>query len=259
MTRILTFMWLIALFLAAAFISNVEAATRFQVKQMVISEAADSNVPVSLALAVAKVESDFNARALSSAGARGVMQIMPETARGEFGVSPKKLWNPKVNIRLGVEFLEQLHEQYDGRWDLALSHYNGGTVKGDKPHKYTRKYIRNVKKWQRVYQEQASLWNDGAQEYTHDDEEGYVVAELREWKQRGRRDEFEDDDFYYEDEEEEFFEEGEQWGEDTRIIIVERGSPRHWDRPSYDRYDRRPPPPSNHRRSGWRPPPRHFR
>ena len=49
------------------------ALSRAEIKQIVISEATNSLVPPSLALAVAKIESDFNARALSTAGARGVM------------------------------------------------------------------------------------------------------------------------------------------------------------------------------------------
>lgn len=98
---------------------------------MVVQEALRSDrVPASLALAVAQAESDFVADAVSSAGARGVMQIMPATARGEFGVAADELWNPRLNIQLGVAFLDGLIERYDGRWDLALSHYNGGSRVG---------------------------------------------------------------------------------------------------------------------------------
>ncbi|SCA58269.1 Lytic transglycosylase, catalytic (modular protein) [Candidatus Terasakiella magnetica] len=238
MRRLLTLFWLIGLFMAAAFVANVEAATRFEIKQMVIEEAAQSEVPIALALAVAKVESDFNAKALSSAGARGVMQIMPKTAHEEFGVKAQRLWNPEINIRLGVEFLEQLHEQYDGRWELALSHYNGGTVKGNKPHKYTRKYIHKVQKWQRVYQEQASLW-----EGRLEDDDRFDVAELREWRPRGGRYNREPlDDF-----EEVSYEE--DWN-DTRIIIVERRPSSRWERP--------PPRPFYGRTHDRRRPVRHF-
>lgn len=106
-------------------------ATRSEVRRMVVQEALRSDrVPPSLALAVAEAESDFVADALSPAGARGVMQIMPATARGEFGVTADRLWNPRLNIQLGVAFLDQLIRRYDGRWDLALSHYNGGSRVG---------------------------------------------------------------------------------------------------------------------------------
>ena len=106
------------------------AVTRVEVKTMVVEEANNSRVPPSLALAVAKVESDFQDAALSPAGARGVMQIMPATATGEYGVDPDETWDARLNIQLGIDFLDRLIERYDGRWDLALSHYNGGSVRG---------------------------------------------------------------------------------------------------------------------------------
>ena len=136
----------------------VHAQSRQEIKQMVIDEALNSNVPPALALAVAKIESDFQSQALSHAGARGVMQIMPQTAMGEYGVHADELWNPRLNIQLGIDFLEHLYKQYNGRWDLALSHYNGGTIKNNRPHSYTKNYIANVQRWQQRYSQQASLW-----------------------------------------------------------------------------------------------------
>ena len=115
---------------ALALTASADAATRSEVKRMVIEEARNSIVPPALALAVAKVESDFQDRVRSHKGARGVMQIMPATARGEFGVDADALWDPRLNVQLGIDFLERLHAQYGGRWELALSHYNGGTLKG---------------------------------------------------------------------------------------------------------------------------------
>lgn len=139
------------------------AATRTDVKRMVLEEAANSRVPPALAMAVAKVESDFLPAALSTAGARGVMQIMPKTAHGVFGVGADELWDPRLNIRLGLDFLEQLYDQYGGQWELALSHYNGGTLRGGRgadatPHGYTRKYVAGVMNWWRTYDEQARVW-----------------------------------------------------------------------------------------------------
>ncbi len=135
---------------------------RNDIKKLVIQEAEATDVPPALALAVAKVESDFSAKAVSSAGARGVMQIMPKTAKDEFGIDPDELWNPKLNVRLGIDFLSRLYHQYGQRWELALSHYNGGTLKGKgedaKPHGYTRKYIRAVLDWRKRYEDQAAIW-----------------------------------------------------------------------------------------------------
>ena len=148
---------------AISFSSSSFAISRTEVKQIVIEEAQRSTVPPALALAVAKVESDFQERVRSHKGARGVMQIMPATARGEFGVDADELWDPRLNVQLGIDFLERLYAQYGGEWELALSHYNGGTLKGGKgsyakPHSYTRKYVADVMRWWQRYQDQADVW-----------------------------------------------------------------------------------------------------
>jgi hypothetical protein len=97
------------------------------IQQQVIAEAKRQNISPSLALAIAKVESNFNPRAISHAGAKGVMQIMPRTAEQAFGVNRSSLFEPDVNIELGVKFIKKLLERYDDRLDIALSHYNGGS------------------------------------------------------------------------------------------------------------------------------------
>ena len=133
-------------------LSNVSSADGLQIKKILVDQALGLGVPPTLALAVAKVESDFNPNALSSVGARGIMQIMPQTAREEYGATARSLWNPEINIQIGVDYLYKLYKQYDQRWDLALSHYNGGTLRGRggdaKPHRYTRKYVNKVFQWQ---------------------------------------------------------------------------------------------------------------
>lgn len=127
---------------------------------MVVQEALRSEqVPPSLALAVAHAESHFDPNAESSAGARGVMQIMPATGRGEFGVEPNELWHPRLNIQLGIAFLGDLVDRYDGRWDLALSYYNGGSRVGSgaaaKVIPATQAYVDKVLKLERRYAEDA--------------------------------------------------------------------------------------------------------
>jgi hypothetical protein len=102
--------------------------TEDRLKQMIVQEAAKTtNVTPSVALAVAKIESDFRPHVVSSAGAIGVMQIMPRTGHDLFGLSRAELFDPAINIRAGVTFLDQLIDRYGGRVDLALSHYNGGS------------------------------------------------------------------------------------------------------------------------------------
>ncbi len=150
--------------MAAGFAPGAEAAvaaprqvSREVIQRVLVEEAVRNGaVPPALALAVARVESNFQAHVTSSAGARGVMQIMPATARGEFGVGADLLFDARVNVRLGVEFLERLYNQYGNRWDLALSHYNGGTlsrVAGQwVAHSYTREYVNNVMRFWNTYQ-----------------------------------------------------------------------------------------------------------
>jgi soluble lytic murein transglycosylase-like protein len=143
------------------------AHERTAVKSLIRAEALRMGVPVSLALAVAHAESYFNPRAVSSAGARGVMQIMPATSKGEYGIHPSLLWVPRVNIRIGLHFLKRLLKRYRGRAELALSYYNGGSAVGDLPNARiipaTAKYVRKVLRLQRKYsadrtQEDTRTW-----------------------------------------------------------------------------------------------------
>lgn len=133
---------------------------RDDVKRLVIAEAERLRVPVSLALAVAHAESNFDPAARSHKGARGVMQIMPLTAKGEYGIAPRLLWHPRLNIRLGLHFLKRLIHRYDGRVDLALSYYNGGSRVGTLPNARvipaTAGYVAKVRRLRRHYQRQLS-------------------------------------------------------------------------------------------------------
>jgi soluble lytic murein transglycosylase-like protein len=76
------------------------------------------------------------------------MQIMPATARSEYGIEPQLLWDPRVNVRLGIHFLRRLVASYGGRTDRALAHYNGGTAAAAVPlsrtYPETRDYVRRV-------------------------------------------------------------------------------------------------------------------
>ena len=128
---------------------------RYDVKKLVAEEATRMRVPISLALAIAHAESNFNPRARSHKGARGVMQIMPRTAKYEYGIEPHMLWNPRLNIRLGLHFLKRLLHRYDGRVDLALSYYNGGSAVGALPYARvipaTARYVAKVHRLRNHY------------------------------------------------------------------------------------------------------------
>lgn len=106
-------------------------------------------VPVSLLKAVAKAESDFNPKAVSKAGAQGIMQLMPATAR-ELGVSDS--FDPRQNIMGGAKYLSQMLKKYDGNAKLALAAYNAGSNNVDKyggvpPFKETQNYVVKVMKY----------------------------------------------------------------------------------------------------------------
>jgi hypothetical protein len=153
---------LILCFGVLALVSTVEAATQAEVTQIIAEEAAkNGHVPLPMALAVAKVESDMREDAQSTAGARGVMQIMPATAMSEFGVPASALGEARLNVRLGIAYLERLHNRYGGDWELALSHYNGGALPATAghyvAHDYTRQYVADVMKWSNVYRNDATL------------------------------------------------------------------------------------------------------
>jgi soluble lytic murein transglycosylase len=94
-------------------------------------------VPTELALAIARQESEMNARAESPAGARGLMQLMPATAEhvaGELGLvfSESRLTrDPHYNARLGTEYLARMLRRYDGSYLLAAAAYNAGPGRVD--------------------------------------------------------------------------------------------------------------------------------
>ncbi len=92
----------------------------------------DVNLPVQFLLAISRQESAFNPDAVSSAGARGLMQLMPATARTVAArvrlarPSREDLFDPHVNMRLGAHHLAALMHRYRGNRVLAAAAYNAG-------------------------------------------------------------------------------------------------------------------------------------
>ncbi|MFP4350809.1 MAG: lytic transglycosylase domain-containing protein [Thermodesulfobacteriota bacterium] len=123
-----------------------ENETEGRYMEIIIAAAERYGVDPALITAVIKAESEFNPRAVSHRGARGLMQLMPGTARA-LGV--ENSFNPEHNIHGGTKYMKQLLDQFDGKVNLALAAYNAGSRKvrkyqGVPPYKVTRSYIRKV-------------------------------------------------------------------------------------------------------------------
>jgi soluble lytic murein transglycosylase-like protein len=108
--------------------------------------AEENGLSPSLIKAVALVESGFDPRAVSEAGAQGLMQLMPATAK-DYGVADA--FDPLANLRAGARHLRTLLDRFDGDLTLALAAYNAGagTVErheGVPDYAETVNYVRRV-------------------------------------------------------------------------------------------------------------------
>ncbi len=105
--------------------------------------AVDATIPPAMLWAVAKVESNWRADAESGAGARGLLQVMPATARS-LDLNPDE---PSSNVLAGARYLRQMLDRFNSS-DLALAAYNAGptavTVAGGAPSIEVQRYISNV-------------------------------------------------------------------------------------------------------------------
>lgn len=121
-----------------------------------IRQAADRyGLSFSLLKALIKVESDFNPRAVSRAGALGLMQIMPENLK-DFRIDNP--FDPWENIRGGAWYLNKLLDRFEGRLPLALAAYNAGPnlVARDQripPIRETQRYVEKVMKYYYVFRD----------------------------------------------------------------------------------------------------------
>ena len=130
--------------------------------------------PLALLYAVSRQESAFNVMAVSSANARGLMQLIPSTASlsarrmGLAAPSTSRLHNPGLNIKLGSFHLVWLLKRYKGQTALAVAAYNAGEQRVDRwtkgkkglsldvwieqiPFQETRNYVKNVLAFRQVY------------------------------------------------------------------------------------------------------------
>jgi hypothetical protein len=123
-----------------------ERPTATDIAAHVRSAAIRHGVPESLVAAVISVESQFNPRAISRRGARGLMQLMPETAAG-LGV--RNAFDPRENVDAGARHLRDLLNRFENDLSLALAAYNAGAQAvieygGMPPYPETRAFVARV-------------------------------------------------------------------------------------------------------------------
>lgn len=112
-----------------------------------ITEAADANqVDENLLRSLVKQESAGDSLARSQAGAQGLTQLMPATAKEMGVVNP---WDGRQNLMGGARYLKQMLQRFDGREDLALAAYNAGPAAVEKhggipPFAETQNYVKKV-------------------------------------------------------------------------------------------------------------------
>jgi soluble lytic murein transglycosylase-like protein len=116
-------------------------------RELVETAARRYNVDADLISSVIAVESNFEAKAVSRKNARGLMQLLPETA-AKLGV--QNIFDPKENIEAGTKYLSALLAQYHNDVALALAAYNAGPDKVERfgrvpPYRETVSYVRRVK------------------------------------------------------------------------------------------------------------------
>jgi soluble lytic murein transglycosylase-like protein len=133
-------------------VAEVTVATEFSLPANIIYEELIQEAALRFALApaliraVIRTESAFNASAISSAGAQGLMQLMPELA-SEMGVTDP--FDPRENIMAGSQYLSALLSDHGGDLELALASYNAGPgavdhYGGVPPFEETQRYVRRI-------------------------------------------------------------------------------------------------------------------
>ena len=117
--------------------------------KLITVEARRYGVDASLVSALIRAESNYQPRAVSRKGARGLMQLMPATANR---LSLSHPFDPVANVRAGVRYLKELLDRFDQRPELVLAAYNAGenaveTYGGVPPYRETVGYVKRILSW----------------------------------------------------------------------------------------------------------------
>ena len=89
--------------------------------------------------AVIQTESDWNHKAVSTSGAIGLMQVLPSTARSEFNTPKQDLFDPYVNVTVGIKYLSKLNDRFDDLESTLTAYSHGPTATT----KYSPTYVNN--------------------------------------------------------------------------------------------------------------------
>lgn len=133
--------------------------------QLIAAACQRYSVEFELVKAVIKAESAFNPSALSPAGARGLMQLMPGTA-AQHGVAD--IHDPRSNIEGGVRHLRLLLDRFRGNLTLTLAAYNAGAEAVDRyngipPYAETQTYVQRVLQFRESYRQRSMVETDFSQ------------------------------------------------------------------------------------------------
>jgi soluble lytic murein transglycosylase len=147
------------------YIRHLRGKETVKFDQLIAAACQRYSVEFELVKAVIKAESAFDPFALSSAGARGLMQLMPDTA-AQHGVAD--IHDPRSNIEGGVRHLRLLLDRFRGNLTLALAAYNAGAEAVDRyngvpPYAETQTYVQRVLQFRELYRQRSMSETDFAQ------------------------------------------------------------------------------------------------
>ena len=154
-------------------ITIISVAYPIEYKDIVEKYASEYNIDKSILFALIKTESNFKANAISSAGARGLMQLLPSTAKEIAGklnetFSVDSLYSVNTNVKYGTYYLRYLLNMFDGDYTLSIASFNAGfsnvkawlkdtnysedgkTLKYI-PFKETREYVKKINFAKKIY------------------------------------------------------------------------------------------------------------
>lgn len=158
------------LILQSALPEEVELPDTEQLQEIIKSAADEYSLPKSLIYAVIRIESDGDEKAKSHAGARGLMQLMPATAKA-MGV--EDIYDSRENIFGGTRYLKKMLNRYDGDLSRALAAYNAGPGKVDKhdgipPITETKHFVKKTRRAFKKFRKKSDII------YTYRDDRGVV-------------------------------------------------------------------------------------